>query len=504
MTFNIVNRIINEMMKKGEKMEEDKLLYKEFLNGNMQSFENLILKYKNNIIYFITRYVKNTDKAEEIYQDTVLYMLEKKEQYNFNYSFKTYMYMIAKSKALDFIKKEKYTENIDEIELKSEELLEEIFFSKERKEKIIKIIKKLPREYQVSIFLTQIDNLSYKETAEIMGKTEKQIKTLIYNAKKKLKQLLIEEKIIEVKNNKIIRLLSMILIVSTILSGITYATYKYINSIIPERKTFTEDDLLNSENTLKVDENTITKEQARQKAEEISIKLNLLDYIEKSEIEFVNDPYNNKRNWEVLLNNQIKIYIDVENGKLNGIKNNAISFNENTNVAEKEIALEYGKSIYTKLKEFVRDEINLEFVSLEQMNGTTNIWQIDYRRKYDNLIDENNGIRITFDPEEEQIKGIYFFDYEYANNEIEISADEALYIVQSYAKENNILVDENMNVELAIEPITIFNNNEDLKKGEFVSSSNITRKVYKITWKSNKICVDSTTGEVINVSIVEV
>ena len=297
MTFNIVNRIINEMMKKGEKMEEDKLLYKEFLNGNMQSFENLILKYKNNIIYFITRYVKNTDKAEEIYQDTVLYMLEKKEQYNFNYSFKTYMYMIAKSKALDFIKKEKYTENIDEIELKSEELLEEIFFSKERKEKIIKIIKKLPREYQVSIFLTQIDNLSYKETAEIMGKTEKQIKTLIYNAKKKLKQLLIEEKIIEVKNNKIIRLLSMILIVSTILSGITYATYKYINSIIPERKTFTEDDLLNSENTLKVDENTITKEQARQKAEDISIKLNLLDYIEKSEIEFVNDPYNNKKNW---------------------------------------------------------------------------------------------------------------------------------------------------------------------------------------------------------------
>lgn len=42
-------------------MEEDKYLYKEFLNGNKNAFEKLMLKHKNNIVYFITRYIKDME-----------------------------------------------------------------------------------------------------------------------------------------------------------------------------------------------------------------------------------------------------------------------------------------------------------------------------------------------------------------------------------------------------------------------------------------------------------
>ena len=56
-------------------MEEDRYLYNEFLNGNKKAFEKLILKYKNNIVYFITRYVKNIEVSEDIFQDVVLYLL---------------------------------------------------------------------------------------------------------------------------------------------------------------------------------------------------------------------------------------------------------------------------------------------------------------------------------------------------------------------------------------------------------------------------------------------
>ena len=54
-------------------MEEDKKLYKEYLNGNKEALNKLIYKYKNNLIYFITRYVKNIEVAEDIFQDIVLY-----------------------------------------------------------------------------------------------------------------------------------------------------------------------------------------------------------------------------------------------------------------------------------------------------------------------------------------------------------------------------------------------------------------------------------------------
>ena len=59
-------------------MEEDKKLYNEFLNGNEESFQKLITKYEKNLIYFITRYVKNMDIAYDIYQDTIMYILEHK------------------------------------------------------------------------------------------------------------------------------------------------------------------------------------------------------------------------------------------------------------------------------------------------------------------------------------------------------------------------------------------------------------------------------------------
>ena len=69
-------------------LEKDKSLYKEFLNGNIKSFEELIMKYKTNLIYFIFKYTKNIETAEDIFEDIVVYLLSKKEIYNFEYSFK--------------------------------------------------------------------------------------------------------------------------------------------------------------------------------------------------------------------------------------------------------------------------------------------------------------------------------------------------------------------------------------------------------------------------------
>lgn len=44
----------------------DKELYKEFLLGNNESFEEIVKRHKNSIIYFIQRYTKSIDIAEDI------------------------------------------------------------------------------------------------------------------------------------------------------------------------------------------------------------------------------------------------------------------------------------------------------------------------------------------------------------------------------------------------------------------------------------------------------
>lgn len=223
-------------------MEEDKTQYTKFLQGDNKALEELMKKYQNNLIFFITRYVKSRETAQDIFQEVVIYLLEHKETYNPQYSFKTYLYTIAKHRTINYLKKQKqenqmqnyeeYEENIPE-----EEWLEDVILTKERQAKIRKVIQKMKTEYQLVIYFTQIEGLSYKETAHIMEKTEKQIKNLAFNAKKKLRNLLIHEKVVEIKNNKVIKLLIWILSITIILSGAVYAGYKiyqtYQAKIIP-------------------------------------------------------------------------------------------------------------------------------------------------------------------------------------------------------------------------------------------------------------------------------
>lgn len=136
---------------------EDKELYKDFLNGNNEALNKILEKYKNNLIYFISRYTKNIEASEDIFQDVALYVLEKKEIYNFKYSLKTYLYTIAKSRAINYIKKEKNYTNVEDIadSYADTKLLEEIIFSNERQKKIKEVIGKLKTDYQIVLYLTR-------------------------------------------------------------------------------------------------------------------------------------------------------------------------------------------------------------------------------------------------------------------------------------------------------------------------------------------------------------
>ena len=177
-------------------MEEktDKQLYQEFLEGNKQSFEEIILRHKDRLIYFIKKYTKDIDIAEDLSQDVFVYLLVHKVNYDFKYSLKTYLYTIAKSKALNYIKREKRIVHLEETEiLKDEEELEEKVFKNEQLGVLKQNIKTLKKDYQNAIFLADIEDLSYKEIAKILGKTLPQVKILIYRARKALQKTVNKE-----------------------------------------------------------------------------------------------------------------------------------------------------------------------------------------------------------------------------------------------------------------------------------------------------------------------
>ena len=116
----------------------DEELYEKFINGDKNAFDELYLRYKNRLQYFIFCMVRDTEKAEDIVQEVFAEILTKKYSPE-KCSFKYYIFLLAKRKTLNYINTknrrekidEKYLSNYEEVE---NDLLEEII-SNENKEK---------------------------------------------------------------------------------------------------------------------------------------------------------------------------------------------------------------------------------------------------------------------------------------------------------------------------------------------------------------------------------
>lgn len=181
-------------------MTEDDKRYRAFLAGNQSAFEQLVFEYREKLIYFIYRYVKDLYVAEELAQDTFVEILIHKERYRINSGFKTYLYTIGHHKAVDFIRKQTkhvLVETITDTYYSNEEYeeLESHIIKKEEKDWVRAAIKRLKEDYQVAIYLADYEELSYHEISKVLNKTLPQVKVLIHRARKALKKVLEQEEL---------------------------------------------------------------------------------------------------------------------------------------------------------------------------------------------------------------------------------------------------------------------------------------------------------------------
>lgn len=176
--------------------KEDIELYKNFLKGNNKAFDEIMLKYRKKIIAFINKYVRNLETAEDLAQDTFVYVLMNRKEYDFRYSLKTYLYTIAKCRACNYIRDQKRNIKFDENYIKDVEDLTQIdddLIRNENKLRVSEALQKLKPEYQSVIFLKDIEEFSYKEICKILNKNMSQVKVLIHRARKSLEKVLRKE-----------------------------------------------------------------------------------------------------------------------------------------------------------------------------------------------------------------------------------------------------------------------------------------------------------------------
>ena len=125
--------------------------------------------------------------------DAMTELLVHKHRYNFKVSLKTYVFMLGKSRALNYLKHRsslRETELDDAEAMAEEDELEQRALASERKRKVNAALAKLPEDMRMVVHLIFFEELSYEETAKVMKKNRKQVDNLLYRAKKELRVIL--------------------------------------------------------------------------------------------------------------------------------------------------------------------------------------------------------------------------------------------------------------------------------------------------------------------------
>ena len=81
--------------------------YRRFLDGDENAFEPIMKELFRGLVFFIDGFVHDTHAAEDIAIDTFSDLIVHRHRYNFKVSLKTYLYMIGRSRALDYIRHRK-------------------------------------------------------------------------------------------------------------------------------------------------------------------------------------------------------------------------------------------------------------------------------------------------------------------------------------------------------------------------------------------------------------
>ena len=173
-------------------INDDQQYIDKVLQGDTNSFANLVDKYKDLVYSLVIKMTKNREEAEEISQDTFIKAFQNLEKFKGESKFSTWLYKIAYRTCLDTLKKNKnHRSNYDfnEITLNQIKSTDSILNDLERKDRanVMKdCLDKLPSEERSILWMFYFDELSLKEIIEVTNLSEANLKVKLHRARKRL------------------------------------------------------------------------------------------------------------------------------------------------------------------------------------------------------------------------------------------------------------------------------------------------------------------------------
>ena len=172
--------------------------------GDRAAFSGLVDKYKQPVMNFIHRSLRDEAEAEDLAQNVFLQAWKSRGRYRQTAKFSTWLFTIARNLCLNEIRRrsrhpaesieEEHAEHEDQphrqYEDRSQMAPPEQLLQGELARKIEEALAGLPENQRTAILLCRQDELSYEEIAEVLDCSLSATKSLIHRGRETLKEKL--------------------------------------------------------------------------------------------------------------------------------------------------------------------------------------------------------------------------------------------------------------------------------------------------------------------------
>ncbi len=175
-------------------VEAEEHIIESIKRGEVRSFDLLYTEYVAQIYRFVALKVGTKHEAEDLTHEVFLSALTNIRSYKRTGSpFSSWLYQIARNKVIDYYRTKKSHVALDAMDPDSfgeDSGLPETLDIAFQTEKVRTAIRKLPEEHQTILILRFVEDLSPREIAKIIKKSEGTIRVAQHRALEHLKQLL--------------------------------------------------------------------------------------------------------------------------------------------------------------------------------------------------------------------------------------------------------------------------------------------------------------------------
>ncbi|NNF03407.1 MAG: sigma-70 family RNA polymerase sigma factor [Rhodothermales bacterium] len=167
----------------------DQQLVRDTLAGERRAFGRLVNLYQKPVYNAALKIVRDTELAADITQTAFLKAFENLNTYNPKYRFFSWLYRIAINTALNEQQKRRSHESVDDIDIADDATPEDFAASHELEDRVGDALLELNPQDRALILLRHYQKFSYDELGFIFDVRSKTIKSRLFTARQRLKEI---------------------------------------------------------------------------------------------------------------------------------------------------------------------------------------------------------------------------------------------------------------------------------------------------------------------------